>query len=592
MTARRSTRATTLLGLLLGSVVLASPAAAADASDDEVRSLDVDLTIESSGAVLVTETYEWDFGDREGRGFARDLVTAVEHDDGYRRYEYSDFSASSPSGAPAELEVLDHGASLEVQVAADEDSDERVSGVQTYVVSYRIDGALNAVRDEAGVPDADELYWNITGDDHVHMDVVDVTVEGPVAATAVRCTQASDGTTCDELSEPEQVVTARGTNIEDGDNLTLAVAYPAGTFDVTDPILLTEEEYADLTDDSLGGAAVAGLTTGVAALVLLPVGGVLLTVRRRRDLTFTDVAPGVVPLDRTSAAVRPVRKDPPVQLRVTPPDGLTVGEVGALVSKQLRSRDVTASIIDLAVRGYLRIEEVCSTDGTDAGRPLAGSTDPDDWRLVEVEKDRTGLAPHEARLLTGLFKLSRTPTMSSLADKFAGDLTDVLTAVDERLRERELMNHPLGREKTSIPAFRQRTALGRAFYEQARGFEHYLSTAAEGQLQMEEAHRLISSNLPYAIVFDLVDRWAERFAELEPSESWLGEDGWYRSFDGSVLRFGLVSQSIGRFSATTNETLSATPASESTSSSGGSGFSGPSSSFSIGGGGGGGSRGL
>ena len=41
-----------------------------------------------------------------------------------------------------------------------------------------------------------------------------------------------------------------------------------------------------------------------------------------------------------------------------PPDDLRPGELGTLVDFEADPLDVTATIIDLAVRGYLKIEEV------------------------------------------------------------------------------------------------------------------------------------------------------------------------------------------------------------------------------------------
>ena len=43
-----------------------------------------------------------------------------------------------------------------------------------------------------------------------------------------------------------------------------------------------------------------------------------------------------------------------------PPDGLGPAEVGTLVDERVDLRDISAVIIDLAVRGYLKIEEVGS----------------------------------------------------------------------------------------------------------------------------------------------------------------------------------------------------------------------------------------
>ena len=45
-------------------------------------------------------------------------------------------------------------------------------------------------------------------------------------------------------------------------------------------------------------------------------------------------------------------------MQFTPPAGLRPGQIGTLIDEVANPVDVTATIIDLAVRGFLRIEEI------------------------------------------------------------------------------------------------------------------------------------------------------------------------------------------------------------------------------------------
>jgi hypothetical protein len=80
----------------------------------------------------------------------------------------------------------------------------------------------------------------------------------------------------------------------------------------------------------------------------------------------------------------------PIVARYKPPEGLTPAEVGTLVDDSADMADVTATIVDLAVRGVLRIEENKLGDGY----TFVLLKRPDEW---------TGLKPHEEALLNGLF---------------------------------------------------------------------------------------------------------------------------------------------------------------------------------------------
>jgi hypothetical protein len=60
----------------------------------------------------------------------------------------------------------------------------------------------------------------------------------------------------------------------------------------------------------------------------------------------------------------------------------------------------------------------------------------------------------------------------------------------------------------------QRTAEGRALCDQVEGFRSYLATAEADQLKFEEGEDIFSKYLPWAIIFELADRWAKICGDL------------------------------------------------------------------------------
>ncbi len=106
----------------------------------------------------------------------------------------------------------------------------------------------------------------------------------------------------------------------------------------------------------------------------------------------------------------------PISAQYEPPDKLTPGEVGTLVDNSVDMRDITASIVDLAVRGYLAIEEK-TTDH------LLGLTHSKDYvfHLQKSQADWAVLKPHEQDLLGGLFTSGQagdTVTLAELHNRF------------------------------------------------------------------------------------------------------------------------------------------------------------------------------
>src|SRR5208283_4445338 len=88
----------------------------------------------------------------------------------------------------------------------------------------------------------------------------------------------------------------------------------------------------------------------------------------------------------------------PIAAQYEPPDNLTPGEVGTLIDNSVDMRDITASIVDLAVRGYLTIEEKQQDH-------LLGLTHTKNY-IFHLKKSRaewTSLKPHEQELLDGIF---------------------------------------------------------------------------------------------------------------------------------------------------------------------------------------------
>ena len=94
-----------------------------------------------------------------------------------------------------------------------------------------------------------------------------------------------------------------------------------------------------------------------------------------------------------------------------PPDNLSPGEVGTLVDNSVDMRDITASIVDLAVRSYLVIEE-------QKKEHLLGLTSSKEYvfHLKKPGAEWASLKPHEQQLLAGIFSGGTAGEAVALAD--------------------------------------------------------------------------------------------------------------------------------------------------------------------------------
>jgi hypothetical protein len=77
----------------------------------------------------------------------------------------------------------------------------------------------------------------------------------------------------------------------------------------------------------------------------------------------------------------------------------------------------------------------------------------------------------------------------------------------------------------------KRNAVGRGLTDLMIGFRRYLATAEADQLRFQEGEDIFSRYLPWAIVFELADRWQRVCAQLVAQGRIPAEPGWYSGPD-------------------------------------------------------------
>jgi hypothetical protein len=245
-----------------------------------------------------------------------------------------------------------------------------------------------------------------------------------------------------------------------------------------------------------------------------------------------------------------------------------VAEAGLLIDGQVDARETAATIIDLAVRGALTVQ----SDGEH------------DFRVTLVDSSKAS-APHETVLLTNLFD-DETPGAErdlALPGSLASAHEQMRDSVRNQVAERGwfrkvpsaaatgglgvaliaialfatlglgfwiawarslprvlLLLIPLLPIVITIAVIRaklkrgQRTAEGRAMCDQVEGFRNYLSTAEAAQLKFEEGEDIFSKYLPWAIIFELADRWAKICGDLV---AWAGCRTRHRTGTSATIRW-------------------------------------------------------
>ena len=470
-----------------------------------------------------------------------------------------------------------------------------MTGQHTYEIEYRIRGGLNHF------PDHDELNYNVTGDQwDVPIDQVNATVtlpSGSVDRTTCFAGPRGSQLLCAEHTASGSTATFSNGALGPREGMTVVVAFPTGIVPTPEPILeerWTIQRAFAVRTNTLAPAA------GLLAMGALGVGAVAYKVGRDRRFVGspTDVAFGGEGLPEQSA---PLRRGP-IPVEFVPPDHLRPGQIGTLIDEQANPLDVTATIVDLAVRGYLRIEEI----------PKEEWFGKADWRLVKQQGDEARLLDYERTLYDALFATGDDVLLSSLKNHFATSLKLVQSGLyDDAVSEGWFTRRPdmtrnvwrgvglvavlaavgitaLLAWKTSfglvgIPLvvasvvlfvgskwMPRRTAKGYGVLQRTSGFKRFIDESEKDRAQFAERQNLFTEYLPYAIVFGATEKWARAFAGIDgqlPDQS-----GWYVGYGPSVFDVIVFSSLMNGFTTTTAGTMASIPAP--TGGGGTSGFSG------------------
>ncbi|MDQ3978456.1 MAG: DUF2207 domain-containing protein [Actinomycetota bacterium] len=592
---------------LLLAMGTGAPAGSAAASQgfERIESFDSTVAVQRDGDLLVSERIRYDFGGDERHGIFREIPVRFDYepDNAYERLTpIEDISVDAGPGTPSDVSVEESGRLTRIRIG---DPDRTISGVHDYTIRYRVRGALNAFEDH------DELFWNATGNDWlVPISAVTATVEMPGPVSQVACYAGPRGSRLPCRSAANEGTRARFTHgfLSSQEGATIVVAVEKGVLDVPPPIL--DERWSFAKAFSITPATVV-LSVGLLAAILF--GLMRLVWVRGRDVRYAgspvDVAFGS---DSGKEEAVPLFDKPLDPVEYVPPDNVRPGEVGTLVDEVANPLDVTATIIDLAVRGFLRIEEI----------PEKGWFGKPDWKLIRQPND-VDLLRYERLLLDGLFEDGDEIRLSNLKRKFAPRLRKVQDALyDQVVSARWFATRPdhvrvkwrvvgviavvlavgaailLAAVTTfglvGIPLVAgalgllglagrlpRRTAKGWAALRRVSGFRRFIEESEMERARFAERAHLFTEYLPYAVVFGATEKWARAFAGLE-DEIAQSTTSWYVSSHAfSMNDFG---ESMDSFAVTTAGTIVATAAS-----SGSSGFGGGGSSGGGFGGGGGGS---
>jgi uncharacterized membrane protein len=392
----------TLRGLLcraaaLALLVIALGAASASARQLKIEKFSAEIFVQPDSTLDVNETIEANFiGTWHGmyRTIPVEYVTP-------QGFNYSLFvkleSATDAAGQPLKVESSREGHYLKWKIYVDDATDVE----RTIHLHYQVRNGLKFFEDH------DELYWNVTGDEwDVPVGNASAQILLPAGVTGVRTNEftGSYGSRAQNAN-----VTASENTVEVSmlgplafhEGLTVVIGWDKG--------FVTEPGISDLINQFLASNWPLFIPVPVFLLMFW--------------LWYTR---GRGP------------RAGPVAVQYTPPDGISPAEAGTLVDERAAMRDITATIVDLAVRGYIVIQEIEKSQ-------MLGLLHNKDYvfHLKKAPGEWAGLKAHELVLLAGIFSngLQADVKLSSLQNEFYRHLPVIRNGIFDELMERGYFQH-------------------------------------------------------------------------------------------------------------------------------------------------------
>ncbi len=483
-----------LFAMMVG--VLPSSASASET----IRAFDSTLTVTRGDDAFIQERIVYDFGSAFRHGIYRN-VPKYQCPGSVCVKSGVEFFAPTRDGEEEMYENSTAGSAIQQRIG---DPVVEIDGVHEYLVRYTVRHGV------VEKPEGQLVSWNVTGNDwEVPIELSTYTIEGPVPPTSVRCFVGRAGSVvedCTMVTSGTRVMVTlnRGLGIQEG--WTVDALYPAGTFAAAiRPVPKPPVPYW----------VIAGLLFAGAWIMIWWFLG--------RDAKGRGT---IIP-------------------EYEPPKNLKPYEAEALLNDTPSVRGLTATTMDFARRGILKIE---TKDGFFGKK----------YSIVKGEGDASGLDTAERaayNLFFGegeVFELGRFTGSAHRASAFQAWRTAVNTHVKTQGWQRWNAEHARGLAIAALfvmaiamnvllwpyvqgefflfslfgaviafpfaYAMPRMTTSGALLVEHLKGFKRYIKVAEKDRLAFHEAPKAtperFSTLLPFAVALNEEEAWAKLFEDV------------------------------------------------------------------------------
>ncbi len=544
------------LFLLISLFFIVSPVLA-----EEIQSYETNITINTDASISVQEKILYDFDSLERHGIFRDIPYKYSARGGTYTVRISDVSVFDEKGVNYQFSTSTENNNLRIKIG---DGNKYVSGQKTYIINYKVKKAINYFNDY------DELYWNVIGGNWtINIKQSSVIINVPENNNTIyTCYYGTLGNKKECLVEKQgnQLKIIHDQTLFPQEYLTVVVSVPKG--------ILSEPSIIEDIKDKILDNIIIFLPFLVFIFLFIK------WLKQGRD----PEGKGII-----IAQYEPIKDLSPL-------------EAATLINENYDIRNIPAEIINLAIKGYIKIQK----------QEKKHVFDKIDYLLIKT-KDSDGLLNEtEKALLSDIFADAKESLLSQvtlenirgLGDKINKSLTNkgYFEINPSKVKTPYIiigillmLLSPIVESMFGIIGIMcilttgliiiifgiimpKKSPKGVEAKEYLLGLKKYISLAEIERIKFHNAPAKTPEHfetlLPYAMIFGLEKEWAKQFESLTYSPTWYNDKS-FNSFVPLVFINDLRSFSNSGIS-------SMTPAS-----SGSSGFSEGGAGGGFGGGGGG-----
>lgn len=477
-----------------------------------ITDFSVQADLAANRMLTVTETIQYDFGTAERHGIFRNIPVEYDRDKGTYDLKLK-FLSAKRDGQPEPYKVTQQYGFAEIKIGS---PNRTITGPHVYVITYQTKRAVNDFSDHT------ELYWNVTGNDwEVPIQKASLTIHAPAIPTQTACYTGKFGETgqkCTATSTSQGAAFVSTGELGAGEGFTTVMSFAPG---VIKPISAWEIRMNAIF--KWLNEHVWELESAIVFIIMF-----IWWWKKGRE-----------PRGRGT-----------VIAHYEEPQNLPPAMMAGLLEQRASTRAMTATILDLARRGYLKVI---------FGEPTGWISKKQEFsfkKLKEADDSPAGgLVEYEKTLFKGLFKSGDLVTMEDLKYSFHVPLADAREQLFTELKTRKLFgtNPSLVRMlwigiavAVAIVSFflsgvspgfasggflsaviiavfgwqmPRMTKQGAIVCEEIEGFKKFLSVTEKARLEFTDAPKKTPEEfarfLPAAVALGVEEKWSNQFKDME-----------------------------------------------------------------------------